>query len=95
MFYARQIAELGGAGAPGPWQLQIHYISQNMELSREKENWPSFGKQSTSLGPLAPEGITVDRGWLLLWPFLPSKFHSLPQCEMRLKVLAWTQALDV
>lgn len=33
MFKTVQIEELGGAGAPGPWQLRIDYESQNMETS--------------------------------------------------------------
>jgi hypothetical protein len=37
MFYAGKIEELGRAGVPGPWQLQIHYKSQDMELSQESQ----------------------------------------------------------
>lgn len=37
MFKTVQIEELGGAGAPGPWQLRIDYESQNMELPQESQ----------------------------------------------------------
>lgn len=37
MFKTVLIEELGGAGAPGLWQLRIDYESQNMELPQENQ----------------------------------------------------------